>query len=355
MYSISSAANFCLQSAQLSEFSATISIVRIASAVAICACVAAMVFVARFQYKYNWHKRRILDNHQSLFYRDSTVHAITALVPDGVDLQNVPYDQSTDLRPQVDKLHEAVLAAGGKRIYTGRVVVATGASQQVSEELHQGVRVVLISQWESQEAFQQFRSALQGKDSGWIAAWSTGFQRSPVMHCIFPVLLGLWKVQSMLGMIPTYDVKTASTQAFTEKTASVGWQPDPISHGELATHLCGATKLESEQPVVICNWQLRGTKEQAESNKEYGQRMMHMLAQNGGGMMDVGGAFRLDGEPDWKWQQIACVHYPDRAFFSSLVKSDWMISSLKGKALGDTFITVTVPFSSTVPVLDSAQ
>ena len=118
---------------------------------------AAAAFVGWFQYHYNVHKRKVLDSNQSIFYNSNSFHTITALVPSGELKIMFDHSDSEKLKERVDRLHDAISNAGGKRIYTGRTLTPGAVSARVPTDLIQGVRIVLVSQWESFDQFKNFR------------------------------------------------------------------------------------------------------------------------------------------------------------------------------------------------------
>ena len=320
---------------------------------------AAAAFVGWFQYHYNVHKRKVLDSNQSMFYNSNSFHTITALVPSGELKIMFDHSDSEKLKERVDRLHDAISNAGGKRIYTGRTLTPGAVSARVPTDLIQGIRIVLVSQWESFDQFKNFRASLQAGEPGsdWKVAWSTGFKRDIFSNSLFlPMWLGNMKVQNMLGMRSTYDVKTTDTieelmKLTKEGSKYGGAERMARSAGQGNRVMRGFTKGQKAQPVVIWNWLLAETDQtKRKSDQGYGNRMMEMLAQNGGGIMDIGIPMaNLPGEKiNLKWSSIAGVHYPTRDFMADLIRSRWMVGNIQTKSLGDSLNYLTVPFSSTL-------
>ena len=171
--------------------------------------------------------------------------------------------------------------------------------------------------------------------------------------------MGSVQVNTMLGLRPKYDVQTATDKEHMEQTVQedskygkAHYQSYEQSMQGLKL-LRGFTAEQRAQPVIMWNWTLRGNKEEGSSDSAYGNRMMEMLAQNGAGLMDVGTEIvQLEGEPEYRWSNIAAVHYPNRGFTADLMSSKWMVKTIQGKSPGDQQNFLTVPFSRTLDLAE---
>ena len=86
-----------------------------------------------------------------------------------------------------------------------------------------------------------------------------------------------------------------------------------------------------------------GTKEEQAADRRYTLHMLEMFVTFGGGPLHMGSAKSL-GKKDGNWKQVACVFYPDRAFFCKLISSAWMFRIGKDKQPGDSLAVLTSPF-----------
>ena len=314
---------------------------------------AAAAFAGWCHWHYNHFVRGYLDSQQSTFYDSSAIHVITALVPEGGLPVPLDHSDSEAMVPRVEDLHAAIVKAGGKRIYTGRVISPGSQSSQIPTDVRLGVRLVLVTQWSAEADFQAFReAAIRSEGSGWLeGSFSVGFKRNQWANLYLPMWMGSVRARTALGLRPRYDVGAANAgdKEFMEKTvqqdSKYGKQHyrsfEQSQHGLRAMR--GFTAEQGAQPVIIWNWtlQVRGQsqrqsqRQSRQSDSNYGNTMMEMLAQSGAGLMDVGAAFQLQGEPEYKFSNIAAVHYPDRAFIADLMASRWMIKTIQGKSPGD--------------------
>ena len=169
-----------------------------AAKVAAGAVVAAAAVTARTIRHYQVHKRLLLDSQQPLRYPSSDVHVVTALAPHDDD----------EMEVLVEGLEDEIAAAGGRRVYIGRVLAPGGRSSQMPEVVQASVRVVLVTQWPSAEAFIAFRAAALppagegefwlAEGCGWRGAWSTLWRRSPIMGVVTPLMMGWSRARSLL-------------------------------------------------------------------------------------------------------------------------------------------------------------
>ena len=174
-----------------------------AAKVAAGAVVAAAAVTARTIRHYQVHKRLLLDSQQPLRYPSSDVHVITALAPHDDD----------EMEVLVEGLEDEIAAAGGRRVYIGRVLAPGGRSSQMPEVVQASVRVVLVTQWPSAEAFIAFRAAALppagegefwlAEGCGWRGAWSTLWKRSPMMGVVTPLMMGWSRARSLLCAFKT--------------------------------------------------------------------------------------------------------------------------------------------------------
>lgn len=298
-----------------------------------------LVYFLYAQYHYNVVVRRRLANAQQTCYSGSDVHVATALVPrDGADLSD-----------SVASLAQQVKSAGGKVIYVGRVLSPAAESTSISKEEALRFRVVLVTQWSSLDGFKAFRaSALRSPGGPWELAWSTPWKRSPAVNVGLPVMLYGLKLKSCLSCCKRHDVATEGTKADFDK--SVAGSEKAEAHMSFDKIHMIATALEQEplsSPVLIWNWlKDHESAEVRAATARYGMMMMEMLSQSGGGIMEMGTAVQgSDGEAWSHFEQVAAVHYPDVNFFTKLIKSRWMMSTLQDKELGDTMALITVPWA----------
>ena len=289
-----------------------------AAQVAAGAVIAAAAVTARTIRHYQVHKRLLLDSQQPLRYPSSDVHIITALAP----------RDEEDMEALVEGLEEGIAAAGGRRVYVGRVLAPGGRSSQMPEAVQASVRVVLVTQWPSAEAFIAFRAAALppagegefwlAEGCGWRGAWSTLWRRSPMMGVVTPLMMGWSRARSLLCApspnrpplflrrdflavdrrgerhhVQTGALTPEEFQAIQDSGEGAG--PEKGQHGFSAYEQVarGSAALrggedEEDQPVMIWNWLLPGDEAQRASDGEYSKRMMEMLAQNGAGLMDAG-------------------------------------------------------------------
>ena len=110
----------------------------------------------------------------------------------------------------------------------------------------------------------------------------------------------------------------------------------------LADRVTGAsTGGKPTDGVMLMNWvKLADSAEDRASDEAYGMRVVTMLAQHGGGPKHIA----LNPTGDGSFDQIAGVHYPNRGFMETLLRSKWFLEGIQGKAPSDTICVCTTPF-----------
>ena len=228
-------------------------------------------------------------------------------------------------------LKPAVEAWGGKVVYTGQAVETLVVSEQLPKSLQATLEIVLITTWPGEAAFRSFRDDHLAPEV-W-RSMSTGMWRNPIANALLPLGLGVLRLKST--MTGAHDLSTPQLDS-----SVIG---DDDMFGRIMA-LASKVKEQGapEDPVYVVNWLKGGTEVQRASDASYGLKMMEMLSQNGGGMMDVGSAVSIGGERG-DFEIVAAVFYPGRAFFVQLIRSAWMHETVKGKQLGDSLAVLTVP------------
>lgn len=245
---------------------------------------------------------------------------------------------------------------GGQVNYVGRAVHVAVKSKQLSDA--DEFDVVVLSSW-SEAGTAGWTSFRQIVDSehGWERHVACGYWRNPMGHFAIVVALVLLRLKCGLrGVHHNIALTVAPAKACDRQEngddIALRAQMDRLS---AKVDALGMPKAG----VLICNYlnsELRAggvsvEMEDRARDRGYVQLMMEMLAQHGGGPIHLGrvaslastetGAFN-DGE----WRQCACVYYPGCAFFSQLMRSEWMWRVVKDKRPGDSLAVVTVPFRS---------
>lgn len=266
--------------------------------------------------------RQALGSHQPILYSFSTLHVTTMLK---LEASGNPAAAALALKPAIE-------AAGGRVVYTGQAVEALVVSEQLSKGLQASLEIVLITTWRGEAAFCSFRGEHLAPEI-W-RSMSTGMWRNPIVNALLPLGLGVLRLTSVVT--GAHDLSTPQLDS-------------DIGDGDKFDRMMAlASKLEAqgapEDPFYVVNWLKGGTAEQRASDARYGLKMMEMLSQNGGGVMDFGSAISIEGESG-EFENVAAVYYPGRAFFVQMIRSTWMHETVKGKQLGDSLAVLTVPLS----------
>ena len=232
------------------------------------------IYALYFQYWYNYNRRILLGNQQSMLYASTDIHVITCLTPkDGYDLKIILINLNQKMRQN-----------HGKAIYCGKILRGDNSKQPgMSQEMQDSFQVVLVSQWPSRESFVAFRDQhLRGPICEFKYAWSTPFKRDQWANLSLPMFLGSLYVGNIVnGRTYPVDENNASDETFInsmEKKKVKNFE----QLNDMTTLLIGNTIEEQQEPVFIWNWILPGNNKQRQASNEYRDNMMRMLAENGG-------------------------------------------------------------------------
>lgn len=300
------------------------------------------VVVAYFLYVQFYYRvvvRQRLGITQRSCYSRSDVHVVTALRP----------KEGAELKDSVAALAQQVSSFGGRVVFTGRVLSSV-MSISIPEEVADRFRVLLVTQWASIEEFKAFRAgSLKLPDGPWELAWSTAWQRGITVNLLTPVLLFALRLKAAV-CCRRFDITTENTKDNYERSMEPAFLQ---AHSwESFERICANMEQRSPStsaPMIMWNWAKKNeNKEAAAKDVAYGLVMMEMLAQKGGGVMEMGNVLSpgLEDEPWRGFEQMIGVHYPDVRFFTRLIKSSWMHQTGQGKQPGDTLALATVPWDS---------
>eukprot|EP01126_Amoeba_proteus_P067028 TRINITY_DN9812_c0_g1_i2.p1 TRINITY_DN9812_c0_g1~~TRINITY_DN9812_c0_g1_i2.p1 ORF type:complete len:339 (-),score=50.45 TRINITY_DN9812_c0_g1_i2:223-1239(-) len=279
------------------------------------------------QWYYNHHVRReILSDSTDLM--KSEVHVVSVLQRDPSFPNNID--------SMVIALINNVSSFSGSITYIGRVVEIAVPSKQF--ELP-NADIVVVTTWRKLSGFIDFRKSLHG----WANHRVQIMYRNAWLNHLIPTGLFLLNLKSSL-LGPTCNLtETVDDSLLSESTL------DHIS-SRLAIVLESTSKGSEDDAIMIWNWLKNGSPEQIKEDRSYSLKMMEMLSQNGGGLINFGTAVQTSGvETDGEFDFVASVYYPGRAFFHKLLRSRWMKETVAGKQLGDTLAVITIPYLKSAP------
>ena len=282
-----------------------------------------VVTVSVQQYRYQDTRHGIAMDRQTLFYPSQTFHVTTLLKlsPD----QNL-FDGVGDFIAAVEKL-------GAKPIYAGQAVTTARKSEQIRDI--QWDAIVLL-QYPSRTAWHDLSENTEYVSSiaKFRETYSLGLERPAVTNLVVPLFFQARRAIEFIKGKPERN-PFQRVQTPDRIPADVQAQLDYVD--QLVDTHSGYGK----DALVVVNFQKMGNAKQTAANSEYGNEMMAVLAEHGGGLMHFGKAVTLEGNADF--DQIAIVYYPGIEFFFSLVRSNFFQSIVGGKQLGDDFAVLTVP------------
>lgn len=285
--------------------------------------VVVVVTVSVQQYRYQDTRHSIAMDRQTLFYPSQTFHVTTLLKlsPD----QNL-FDGVGDFIGAAEKL-------GAKPIYAGQAVITARISVQIRDV--QWDAIVLL-QYPSRTAWHDLSEnpAYVSSIAKFRDTYSLGLERPAVTNLVVPLFFQARRAIEFIKGKPERD-PFQRVQMPDRIPADVQAQLDYVD--QLVDTHSGYGK----DALVVVNFQKMGNAKQTAANSEYGNEMMAVLAEHGGGPMHIGKAVTLEGNADF--DQIAIVYYPGIEFFFSLVRSKFFNSIVGGKQLGDDLAVLTVP------------
>jgi hypothetical protein len=256
-----------------------------------------------------------------------------------------------------ERLKSTARELGGQVDYVGRAVHVAVKSKQVSDA--EVFDVVVLSSWTEAgtAGWTSFRRIVDS-EHGWERHVACGYWRNPMRLFGIAVVLVLLRLKCGLYSVHhSVSLAVAPAKACDREEDGndivLRAQMDRLSEKVDALRMPKAG-------VLICNFlnneirpSTRGVpeKEHRARDRSYVQLMMEMLAQHGGGPIHLGRAACLGSAEtgafnDGEWRQCACVYYPGCAFFSQLMRSEWMWRVVKYKSPGESIAVVTVPFHS---------
>lgn len=297
--------------------------------VAVLALVAAIVY--RQHTYYSSVRIELLKNEQPTWYQFDDMHCVTLL--------SRASNATLHLPDMVAAMRNSAAVLKGNVVYVGKTIKTVVASSQLpSTQTH--IDVLVVTQWSGgDEKTASIRAFITGlKASGeWSYVASQGMKRNPLLNLLIPQALGVLSFSKYVKGAANLDTEASMA----ESTADMHYDL-PRMHRIAAEVEKGGSPLD---PVFIWNWLKKGTPEQQAADNEYGLKMMSMLAENGGGLMNIGKTFDLgEGFNDGTFDYVASVYYPGRLFFARLLRSDWMFKAVQGKQPGDSIAVATTPF-----------
>ena len=285
----------------------------------------------------------------SLWHGFSTLSSVSML-----RLSGGARDDATIIEA-IAQLSATARKMGGQVCYVGRAVQVVVQSSQLTDA--DDFDVVVLASWAEggQPGFEAFRRVLDSGGDGGSPRWerhiANGFWRNAFLNMMASgVAMLLLRLKCGLRAI-FHDVHTPAEERVRESAVE-----RLKNTAELADAVDKLKAPDAGVMIFNCLNSDFGSAEDQASDRAYGQLMMEMLSQHGGGPVHVGSAVSLSGaggeHNDGNWKQIACVYYPGCAFFARLMRSEWMAEAVGGKKPGDSIAVLTIPFAPADPLAD---
>mmetsp|Transcript_2723 Transcript_2723/g.3679 ORF Transcript_2723/g.3679 Transcript_2723/m.3679 type:complete len:305 (+) Transcript_2723:126-1040(+) len=238
---------------------------------------------------------------------------------------------------------------GGNVTYVGKVARPIIDSVQIpdvsKDDPKPTLHFVVLSAWDSKNDFLKLRMEYISTSKIWVKEISQGLRRSGIKNLLIP------QVVAFLGYVSgKIDIIEPANEPKGEEAVEVHYHGE--TKGEVYKKVNQIAKAigddgPSDEPLLMWNWlQESKIKKERDADNAYGLKMMKMLGQNGGGIIHMFDTVQLsDDNNDGVFDRVVAVHYPHRKFMSTLLRSQWMFDTTKGKSPGDTLACLTVPFS----------
>ena len=269
-------------------------------------------------------RQTLVHDQQQLLYPSKTFHVLSYLeLAPGVELLDA-----------VRTLRNAVETQGhGYMVYAGKVVTSPLESAQLIERFGTAVQwdAVLLTQYDSREAFESFRATAVARKAmaQFSQSYSHGMRRPSSLNILMPqILLGI-RIRQILSRTPSNLPFVQVDEAqFTE------------SMRETRSRLLAEMDW-GRDAILIANLIKNGSPEDIAADKKYGAKMFALMAEVGNGPMHLGEAVTLD--LDTSFDSVALVYYPGVQYFHDMASSRFFTDILADKRIGDSQATITVP------------